>query len=152
MNRPLITRGRRPWWLSPFGGAEPWGDVWSDRLMPVWQRMQGEEMDEWEPNFNFYQKDGNYKLEAEIPGVDREDIIVAIENNVLTVRGKKRTNVAGKAKYYLQESAYGHFSRSLQLPGEVEADQVQAKFEDGVLKLTIPRKKTDETSEIKIEG
>ena len=150
MNMPLVKRERRPWWLSPFGD-EAWGDVFSDRLFPVWPRMKGEE---WVPTFNFFEEGGNYKLEAEIPGVKKEDISVTIENNVLTVSGKKEAKTEEKkADYYLQESTYGSFSRSLRLPGEIEEGKVQAQFKDGVLKLTMPHKKASASSkQIKIEG
>jgi HSP20 family protein len=149
MNMPLIKKERRPWWLSPWGD-EALGDVWSDRIFPVWQRMKGEE---WVPTFNFYEKDGNYQLEAEIPGVSKEDISVTIDRNVLTVSGKKESKIEEKeANYYLRESSYGSFSRSLRLPGEVDEGKVQANFQNGVLKLTMPQKKTTETKQIKIEG
>ena len=151
MDMPLIKRERRPWWLSPFGGEEPFGDIWSDRLFPVWQRMKGEE---WTPSFNFYEEEGNYKLDAEIPGVSKENISVTIDKGILTVSGKKEAQVEEKkANYYLKESAYGSFSRSLRLPGEVDEGKVVAKFENGVLKLTMPQKKKAETTkQIKIEG
>ena len=80
MNMPLVKRERRPWWISPFGGEEPFGDVWSDRLFPVWQRMRGEE---WVPTFNFYEEEGNYKLEAEIPGIGQvlPDIALGVHHD-----------------------------------------------------------------------
>ena len=125
MNMPLIKKERRPWWISPWGD-EALGDVWSDRLFPVWQRMKGEE---WVPTFNFYEEDGNYKLEAEIPGVNKEDISVTIDKNVLTVSGKKESKVEEKkANYYLKESSYGSFSRSLRLPGEVDEGKSAGQF------------------------
>jgi HSP20 family protein len=149
MNMPLIKRERRPWWLSPWGDEAP-GDVWSDRLFPVWQRIKGEE---WVPTFNFYEEGGLYKFEAEIPGVNKEDISVTIDKNILTVSGKKESEVEEKeANYYLKESSYGSFSRSLRLPSEVDEGKVQASFKNGVLKLTLPQKKTTETKQIKIEG
>ena len=104
-------------------------------------------------DLHFYEEDGNYKLEAEIPGVDKKDISVTIDKNVLTVSGKKESKVEEKkANYYLLESSYGSFSRSLRLPGEIEEEKVEANFQNGVLKLTMPQKKTTETKQIKIEG
>jgi HSP20 family protein len=149
MNMPLLKKERRPWWMSPWGD-EAMGDVWSDRLFPVWQRMKGEE---WVPTFNFYEEEGNYKLEAEIPGVNKEDISVTIDKNVVTVSGKKESKVEEKkANYFLLESSYGSFSRSLRLPGEIDEGKVQANFQNGVLRLTMPQKKAGETKQIKIEG
>jgi HSP20 family protein len=112
--------------------------------------MKGEE---WVPVVNFYEEEGNYKLEAEIPGVDKDDISVTIDKNVMTVNGKKESKVEEKkANYYLLESWYGSFSKSLRLPGEVDEGKVQASFQNGVLKLTLPQRKTTEIKQINIEG
>ena len=78
---------------------------------------------------------------------------MTIDRNMLTVSGKKESKIEEKkANYYLKESSYGSFSRSLRLPGEVDEGKVQANFQNGVLKLTMPQKKTTETKQIKIEG
>ncbi|MBI5605010.1 MAG: Hsp20/alpha crystallin family protein [Deltaproteobacteria bacterium] len=150
MTMPLIKikTGRRPSWMTPWG-EEGLGDAWSDRLWREWPRFLGEE---WVPSFNFYEKEGNYYLNAEIPGVDKENISITIDNNVLTISGKKETKKEEEgANYYLKESTYGSFSRSLRLPGEVEEGKIQANFKDGVLSLTLPQKKTPEAKQIKIE-
>jgi HSP20 family protein len=147
---PLIRRSnRRPLWMTPYGEEGP-GDVWSDRLFSEWPRMMGEE---WVPSFNFYEKEGNYILKAEIPGVKKEDININIEKNVVTISGKKEAiKEEETANYYLKEATSGSFSRSIRIPGEIEEDKVQAGFKEGVLTVTMPQKKSPSTQKIKIEG
>lgn len=143
-----IRRGRRPSWMTPFG-REGWGDVFFDRLWPEWQRDMGEE---WAPTTNFYEKEGKYFLTAELPGLSKEDISVTIDKGVITVTGKKESRKEEEgANFYLKESSYGSFSRSLRLPGEVEEDEVEATFKDGVLTVEMPHKKEPESKKIGIK-
>jgi HSP20 family protein len=143
-----IRRGRRPSWMTPFG-REGLGDVFFDRLWPEWQRDMGEE---WVPTANFYEKEGKYFLTAELPGLSKEDISVTIDKGVITVTGKKETKKEEEgANFYLKESSYGSFSRSLRLPGEVEEDEVEATFKDGVLTVEMPHKKEPESKKIGIK-
>ena len=149
MTMPLIKRSRRPWWIAPFG-EEGMGDVFGDRLLPEWNRWRGQE---WVPSFDFYEKEGAYFLKAEIPGASKEQLSVTVENNVVTVSGRKESKREEEgANYYLQESTFGSFSRSLRLPGDVEEGKVEANFKDGVLTLKMPQKKAPEAKKIKIEG
>ena len=121
-----------------------------DRVFREWPRMMGEE---WVPSFGFYEKDGNFVLNAEIPGVKKEDISVTIDKNVVTVSGKKESRKEEEnANYYLQEATYGSFSRSIRIPGEIEEGKVEANYKDGVLTLTMPQKKTSASKQIKIEA
>ena len=149
MTLPLVKKGKRPIWMTPFG-EEGWGDVFMDRLWREWPRWRGEE---WVPTFNFYEKEGLYVLKAEIPGVDKNDLHLAVENNIVTVSGKKETKKEEEgANYYLQESAYGSFSRSLRIPGDIQEDKVEATFKDGVLEVAIPKAEAPKTKKIEIKS
>jgi HSP20 family protein len=134
--------------MTPFG-EEPFGDIRFDRWFPEWPRMRGEE---YVPTFNFYEKEGKYYLTAELPGVSKDDISVNIDNNVLTITGKKESErEEEEANYYLKESSFGSFSRSIRLPAEVEEDKVEATFKDGVLKLVMPHKEEAKARKIDIK-
>jgi HSP20 family protein len=125
------------------------GDVFFDRLWPEWQRDMGEE---WSPAMNFYEKDNQYVLTAELPGMNKDDINVTVDQGVVTVTGKRESaKEEEKANYYLKESSYGSFSRSFRLPGEVEEDKVDATFKDGVLTLTMPHKEEAAARKITIK-
>jgi HSP20 family protein len=73
------------------------------------------------PPLGFYEKEGNYVLNTEIPGVNKEDLSISLDKKVLTISGKKekRKEEQGANYYYLQEASFGSFSRSLRLPGEI---------------------------------
>jgi HSP20 family protein len=149
MTMPLIKKGRRPAWMIPFS-EEGWGDVFTDRLWREWPRWKGEE---WVPTFNFYEKEGKYFLTAEIPGVEKNDIVISLDHNVLTISGRKEMKKEEEgANYYLREASYGSFSRSLRLPGDVQEEQVEATFKDGVLSVVIPQAETPITKKIEIKS
>ncbi|MEJ2588247.1 MAG: Hsp20/alpha crystallin family protein [Deltaproteobacteria bacterium] len=149
MALPTIRRTGRPSWMTPYG-SEGMGDIWSDRLWPEWPRWQSEEM---RPSIDFYEKDGNYHLTVDLPGVKKDDISVDIDGNVLTVSGKKSSEREEKeADYYLRESSYGSFTRSLRLPAEVNEEDVDATYKDGVLKLVMKPKEGAKARKIEIKG
>ena len=143
------SKGRRPVWMTPFG-QEPWGDYQMDRPWFSWPRMIGEE---YNPSLDLYEKDGNYILSAELPGVNREDISVTIQNNVITITGKKSASREEEgADYFIRESVSGSFSRSFRLPEEIVAEQVEATFKDGILKLVMPHREETRSRKIEIKS
>ncbi len=147
MTLALSKRHRRPWWMTTFG-REPMGDIFYDRLWPEWGRDAGEEVT---PTVDFSEKDGNYYLTAELPGISKEDISITVEEGCVTVSGKKEENNEEKgSNYYLKETRYGSFSRSFRLPGKVEEGKVDATYKDGVLTVVLPHEDAAETKKIEI--
>ena len=133
--------------MTPFG-SEGWGDVFFDRLWPEWRRDLGEE---WTPAVNFFEKDGSYHVTADLPGINKEDISLTLENGFITVSGKKEFSKEEKeADYYVKESRYGSFTRSFKLPGEVHEDKVDANYKDGVLTIVLPKKEDSKTKKIEV--
>jgi len=144
-----LTRRRRPLWMTSFG-QEPMGDVWFDRPSDTWPRWEGQE---FVPDINIYDKDDKYYMVAELPGIKRDDISIDIDNNVVTLTGKKKAEKEGEgADYYWKEASYGSFSRSFRLPSKVEEDKVEAKFVDGVLTLELPHKESPKRRKIEIKS
>ena len=138
---------RRPFWVTPFG-TEGWRDLFSDRLWPELLRDKDEDL---APNIDFSEKDGKYFLNAELPGLKRDDISISIEDGHVTVSGKKEDNKEEKGSdYYLKETRYGSFSRSFRLPGKVVEDKVDATYKDGVLTVVMPHEEEAETKKIEI--
>ena len=89
-------------------------------------------------------------LAAELPGLNREDVHITLENNVLTISGERKFEKdAKKENYHRIERSYGTFSRSFTLPANVKTDKVEAIFKDGVLMISLP--KVDEAKPRKIE-
>ena len=98
-------------------------------------------------------KDSEYIYNFTIPGVDKDNIKVTIDDNILTVKGERKFEKdLKKDDYEVVESFYGVFERSLSLPEDADVDNIEAKYENGVLKLTIPKnqeKKSAKQIEIK---
>src|SRR3954452_3640516 len=94
------------------------------------------------PQINVSQTEKELRVTAELPGVSEKDIDLTVDCDVLTIRAEKkveRKEEKEKENYYFVERAYGTFQRSLRLPFSVDAGQVQAQFENGVLTVTLPK-------------
>jgi len=103
------------------------------------------------PRTDVYEEDDHVLLEMEIPGVKQEDLNITIENNVLTVSGERKFDERRKQdRYQRNERFYGSFSRTFTLPSTVDPDNIEAKYENGVLYLTMPKKADARPRQIKI--
>ncbi len=95
------------------------------------------------PDVDIVEEENHYRLHADMPGIDKTDIKVEIENGVLTLSGEKK--VARKEEkagsYYHYERSFGSFSRSFSLPEHIDANSIEAHYQNGVLQLSI--KKTE---------
>lgn len=93
-----------------------------------------------------------YTVRAELPGMDRKDIRVSLHNNVLTLAGEKQQDKEEKKKNtYYREVRYGSFRRSIPFETEVNTGNVKTRFLNGVLTLTLEKRKGGRTSTIDIE-
>ncbi len=102
------------------------------------------------PRIDISKTDNEYKIEAELPGVQQKEIDVKIDNNILTIKGKKEDIKEEKEKnYHLRERYYGAFQRSISLPNNIEPEKIKASFENGVLNISVP--KSDKRTPKKIE-
>jgi HSP20 family protein len=94
----------------------------------------------WVPAMDVVETDDHLILRADLPGLKREDVTIEIKDNALTISGDRRAEHEDKSEgFYRVERTFGHFARSLTLPRGVEADGVEAGFEDGVLEVRIPK-------------
>jgi HSP20 family protein len=104
----------------------------------------------WTPRVDVYEKDNNIVIEAEIPGAKKEDIEVKVKDNSVVIKGEvKRKEEKKEENYYRSERFYGKFERLIPLPSDVKLEEAKAEYQDGVLKLTIPKATTEK--EVKIE-
>lgn len=98
------------------------------------------------------ENEGNYALTAELPGVDKKDLKVAVENDTLTIEAEKRnSHESEKDGRYHSERRYGKFSRSFKLNGQVDAEKVDAEYKDGVLTLTLPKREEVKPREVTVK-
>jgi HSP20 family protein len=93
------------------------------------------------PSVEVNATDNEVRVSAELPGMDEKDIEVLVDNDVLTIRGEKKSETEDKDRRF-SERYYGRFERSLALPFEVDEEKAEASFKNGVLIVTIPKSAT----------
>jgi HSP20 family protein len=141
-------------------------------LNPFWNQLQGFQsdmnrlFDRWNgdgnstpfgfggyPPLNVWEKDDAVFVEAELPGQDLKDLeIYVTSGNQLTLKGERRPCQADKGVWHRQERAFGQFTRSLTLPFVVDADKVEAKLENGVLKVKLVKHESARPRKIEVKG
>lgn len=90
--------------------------------------------------FDVSETDEAIEMTAELPGMAEEDVELTVANGVLTISGEKKAEEEKKERnYYMAERSYGSFSRSLRLPETVDSDTITARFDKGILTVTIPK-------------
>lgn len=95
---------------------------------------------EWSPRVVITEDDKEFLIKAELPDVKKEDVKVTVEDGVLTLSGERKFEKEEKnKKYHRIESEYGSFLRSFTLPAATSGDKVAAEFEDGLLKIRLPK-------------
>lgn len=99
------------------------------------------------PHMDVSETDKELRIQAELPGVSENDIDVSLHEDVLTIRAeKKQERKEEREGVHFSERAFGTFQRSLRLPFQLNPDQVQARFENGVLSVTLPKTQPQERS------
>src|SRR5215204_6921928 len=94
---------------------------------------------EWAPAIDVVQEDEDLVVRAELPGVKLEDVEMTVHHGVLTISGKREEErEEERGGYLVRERRSGSFRRSLQLPQDVDENDINARFENGVLEVTIP--------------
>jgi HSP20 family protein len=128
-----------------------------DRVNRLFRETQGNSQDEsltsssFAPAVDVYEDEHNVTLKIEVPGIDEKDIDVRIEDNTLTVHGERKIEKEEKEENYRRvERQYGSFTRTFNLPATVDAEKVQADYDKGVLKITLPKKAEAKPKQIKV--
>src|ERR671930_101570 len=107
----------------------------------------------WTPNVDIYENKDEIILEAELPGMNREDFELTIENNVITLRGERRFEKKDETdNYHRVERSYGSFSRSFTLPPTVSGEGITAEYRNGVLRITLSKREEVKARRIEIQG
>lgn len=96
----------------------------------------------WAPAIDLSENENEYVIDADIPGVSKDDITLELLDNVVTIKGERKSEKKEEDKkkgYHRVERTHGSFQRSVQIPGGFKSDAVQAKFNNGVLRITLPK-------------
>ena len=107
----------------------------------------------WSPSVDIYENKDHIVLEAELPGMKREDFDLSVENNVITLRGERHFEKKDESdNYHRVERAYGSFTRSFTLPNTVTAEGATADYSNGVLRVTLPKREETKARRIEIKA
>ena len=107
----------------------------------------------WNPSVDIYENKDHIVLEAELPGMSREDFDLSVENNVITLRGERRFEKQDETdNYHRVERSYGSFTRSFTLPQTVSAEGATAEYRNGVLRVTLPKREETKARRIEVAG
>lgn len=132
---------------DPFRRLGRRDDVFEDFIRDVFGRDDGVV----EPPVEIAEADGDVTVKMLVPGVEKDQLQVAIDEDVLTVRGEMRKEQEEKKKnYYRQEIQYGAFQRAVRLPAEVEGAKAAAELKNGTLTITLPKSKQPKAQQIKV--
>jgi len=105
-----------------LNGGPRWGNDWAEG-----------------PSFNVYSGEQGVVLTAELPGFDANAFDISVQNDTVTVRGKRHAEVAENVRYHVRERSAVEFEKSFRLPFPVDADKTEAAYEKGVLTVTLHR-------------
>ena len=123
----------------------------------IWDRFSSElstsalERD-WKPSLDLLETPDGLVAEVEVPGISPDEINISVTPDLLTVTGEKKQETGGQEKnYHVMERTYGRFNRSIPLPTPVSPDRVEARYRDGILRITMVKSKAVKSKRIEVK-
>jgi HSP20 family protein len=150
-----MIRGLRvldPW--KDFGSLQERINRMFDDTIRTLYPTDGEELEKgtWAPAVDIYETNDSFVVSADLPGLNKDEIQIDLKDNTLTLKGEKKfEEKVSKDNYIRVERAYGSFVRSFTLPQNVDPEKIKAKYTEGVLEVTIPKKEEAKPKQIKVE-
>jgi len=106
----------------------------------------------WTPAVDITEHDDEYTVKVELPGVNKDEVKITVESNMLTIRGeKKQEKETKKENYHRVERSYGSFQRSFTLPTAIVNDKIDAAFKDGILIVHVPKAEEAKPKQIEVK-
>jgi HSP20 family protein len=124
----------------------------SRSMMP---RMAWRTSSDWDWNIalDVSEDEDQYVVKASLPGINPDDLDISIESNMITIKGEvKEESESDSRRYHLRERRFGSFCRSFSLPNSVDADSIDATYEDGVLTLSLPKVEEAKAKRIEVKS
>lgn len=131
----------RPTEIMNFRQGNSFGDALETFLPSVFAPVSLRQMPQTQvANIDVIDRDDAFVLKAEIPGIEKDKLDIQVHGNQVYISGVKEEDESGEDESYVyRERRYGEFSRTVQLPVDIDSDKVKATFENGVLKVTLPK-------------
>lgn len=124
-----------------------------DSFFPTRHTEETEESSKavWAPRVDLSETDNLYRIELDVPGMNRDDINISYQDNQLTVSGERREETTEEDSDYVRvERSFGHFYRSFRLPKTINADDIEASYNNGVLTIDVPKAEDSKPHRIEI--
>lgn len=129
-------------------------DIYNANQNPEYNRLNDDDAAtaNWAPSVDISEDDTSFTLHADIPGVDPENIDIAMEKGVLTIKGERQPESTQKTENHRRvECVRGQFYRRFTLPDSADADKIEAKSKHGVLTITIPKQEVSVSRKIEVK-
>jgi HSP20 family protein len=124
--------------------------IFNDFFYPS-RGMQMSKDSNWNPRVDIYEDEDAIVLKAELPGVEKDNIVVDVKGMVLTLKGERSSdNEVKEESYYRRERTFGSFERRFNLPDNVDPEKITADYKDGILKLGIPKPEENKPRQITV--
>ena len=138
-------------WNELVSLRERMNRVFDDSLFRSDRREDSFAMGTWSPAVDMFEKDDTVVIKAELPGLDKKDVSLDLQNGVLTLKGERKyENEVKEENYYRREMSCGKFIRSFSLPADVDADKIKAEFQNGLLTVEVPKPEAHKPKQIKV--
>ncbi len=134
-----------------FGLRQPFNSLFDDFFYPSRRTAAEEGRWSWNPAVDIYEEGDNIIVQAELPGVTKDGISVDVKDRVLTIKGERSAeNDVQEDKYVRRERVYGQYRRAFTLPADVDPESVKAEYNDGVLKIMVPKPEAQKPKKITV--
>jgi len=139
-------------WPSNLFGIQREMNRMFDNFFDDTNRNEDYALTAWSPAVDIAEHDDQYVVKMELPGVNKEEVKITLESNILTIRGeKKQEKETKKENYHRVERSYGSFQRSFTLPTTVKNDKIDASFKDGILNINLPKAEEAKPKQIEVK-
>jgi HSP20 family protein len=135
--------------FDEFGMSDLFSPLFTNN---AWGLYEGD----WSPRLDLFEDDDSFFVKVDLPGMKADDIDISVTNDVLTIKGARKTDAGGDRekkgrKYAREERFYGTFQRTVPLPMPVNNDMVKAQMRDGVLYVTLPKREETKPKKITVK-
>ena len=147
MNRNIIKRNN-------YKGLKHLQRTLDNFFNETWWPTLGlsETWEEFQPQSKLTEDKDNYYVEVDLPGLKKEEVKIEMEENILRIQGeRKEKRKSETSKQHYSEMFYGSFIREFTLPSSVEKENIKARYEDGVLSITVPKSSKSKAQQVIIE-
>lgn len=105
----------------------------------------------WNPAVEVFESEGELNFSVEIPGLDRDDLKIDVENRHLTISGERKVESEDGKEYFRRERIYGKFARTFRLPDSADTEKISANLTNGVLRISMPQREESKPKQIEVK-